>query len=281
MTTLRLTLVTIATLAFVSGCDEEDDDCTHVDVGFGGTICIPNPPPPPPPLPPPPPPKQPLGGVWTGTSSQGTELTAIITESGLFHLIDDLQTVGVGLGQVTTSDQVDASYTFVPAVGGALFDGSDFASCNLSGAITERVSLPVSLRCTTALGNTLEVAATLRYDTVYERGTDLATIAGDYDDDGAVLSIDSAGNIFKQDPISGCVYNGQITVIDPDYNVYGMDLTIGACVVSPELNGTRWSGFGTLDNTRIPEELLFSMTGDVTVGGIVSTIGLMATAPRL
>lgn len=242
----------------------------------------------PPPPPPPPPANESVGGIWIGTTNAGLDVAALIAENGVFFFVDDTLTqIGFGVASVSNVNQVDASYTIFPTFGFALLDGSTFATCTLSGTVNQRQSLTVTSDCTTELGTPSQVTTALTYDPLYERDASLATIAGLYDAGaGDVMSIDSTGNLFEQDAPAngGCVLNGQVTVIDPAYNAYGIDFTVNNCGVGLlELNGTSWSGIGTLDNSdpALPEDFVFQVTGNVTIGGTVFTVALVVALPRI
>ncbi len=167
---------------------------------------------------PPPPANQSVGGIWIGTTNAGDEVSALVTENGdffLLQLIDNsggqlgpdqfVVLQGFGVASVSNVNQVDAPYTVFPEFGSVLFDGSDSATCTLSGTVNERQSLTVTSNCTTSLGGQTQVTTALTYDPLYDRDASLATIAGLYDaGDGDVMSIDAAGNLFEQDlPANG------------------------------------------------------------------------------
>lgn len=232
---------------------------------------------------PPPPANQSVGGIWEGVDSDGDNIVGLIAESGFFHFIDDFGQ-GFGIAAVSNGNQVDASYTYVADLGTVLFDGSTSADCTLSGTIVERQTLTVASNCTTTLGSTTQVTASLTYDSLYERNASLATIAGQYSDFGDVITIDNTGAVFEQSATTGCVLNGQVSVINPEHNAYGVAFTVGGCGAGfTELNGTSWSGIGALDNSdsSTPEELVFGVTGDVTISGVTATFALIIVAPRI
>jgi hypothetical protein len=72
-----------------------------------------------------------------------------------------------------------------------------------------------------------------------------------------VVTIDSMGAVFSQDPTTGCVVNGNVSTINLSYNAYRVPYTYGNCTGQyAVLNGLQFSGLGTLDNTQTPEHLL-------------------------
>lgn len=230
------------------------------------------------PLPPPPPPPQPVtdalpGGVWTGVDSDGDEIFALVTETGRFHFIDDFFNQGVGTLSVSNGNDVAGNFQLITELGLTFADGTTLADCTLSGTIAERQSMTVSVSCTTTAGLQDQFTATLAYDGLYDRDSSLATISGTYDDgSGAGINIAADGSIFEQDPISGCVINGQVTIIDSAFNAYDIEFGFSACTgQGAVLNGTSFVGIGLLDNTVAPEVLMVGTTGDV-AGTLVSVV---------
>jgi hypothetical protein len=230
---------------------------------------------------PPPPANQSVGGIWEGTDSDGDTIVGLVTEAGAFHFIDPFGQ-GYGTASVSNGNQVSANYTYVADLGTTFSDGSTRATCTLTGTVVERQSLAVNSQCTSTTGNASQVSVTLAFNALYNRDASLATIAGNYNDLGDVLNINGAGVLFEQDASDGCVLNGQVTVVNPAYNAYQVQFTVSNCNANfAELNGTNWSGIGTLDNTVSPEEVIFGVVGNVTVSGTVGTFALVGLAPRI
>ena len=72
-----------------------------------------------------------------------------------------------------------------------------------------------------------ETASFAACDTLYERDSSLAELAGTYISDGSTtLTIDDQGEIFYQQ--SSCAGSGTAELIDPDFNMYRMEITIEA-----------------------------------------------------
>ena len=222
---------------------------------------------------------QSVGGIWEGTDSDGDTIVGLVTEDGVFHFIDPFGQ-GFGTASVSNGDQVSANYTYVADLGTTFSDGTTSASCTITGTIAERQSLMVDSECTSTQGNVHQTSVTMVYNSIYDRDASLATIAGQYNDLGTVLNIDSAGVLFEQDASSGCILNGQVSVVNPSFNAYEVEFLVEACgAENEELNGTTWSGIATLDNTVSPEELIFGVVGDVP--GLGGTFALVGLAPRI
>jgi CSLREA domain-containing protein len=220
------------------------------------------------------------GGIWTGIDSDGDLIAAFVTETGRFHVIDEFLNQGSGILSVSNGNDVTANFQLVTEFGFTFPDGTTLADCTLSGTVTERQTMSVTVNCTTTAGLQDQITVTLNYDAIYERDSSLATIAGVYDDgSGIVTDIASDGMIFEQDPVTGCVTIGQVRVINNGtFNLYDVEFGFSNCIGPfAFLNGSSFVGIGTLDNTVTPEVLIVFATGDV-AGTLVS---LVSVAERL
>ena len=215
------------------------------------------------------------GGIWTGIDSDGGFVLALVTETGRFHFIDEFGNQGSGILSVSNGNDVAGNFQLVTQLGFTFPDGTTLADCTLSGTVTERQTMTVTANCTTTAGLQDQITVALIYDGNYERDSSLATIAGTYDDgSGIVTNIFSDGTIFEQDPVSGCVTNGQVRVINSAFNAYDIEFRFSNCTGQfAILNGTSFVGIGTLDNTVTPEVLFVGATGDV-AGTLVSFVSL-------
>jgi hypothetical protein len=131
----------------------------------------------------------------------------LLTDAGQLFL---LEATSVADGQVSATIVAHAGY------GETFFDGSEVAYGILAGSISDRARIEADWVLESGdLGSMV-----LEYDSVYERGSDLARLAGTWSaSDGTVFSIDASGEIFAQRE-SGCVYDGNIRIVDASYNVY-------------------------------------------------------------
>ncbi len=246
-----------------------------VACGGGGGGAVPNPPPVTNASP---------GGIWAGIDSDGDSVLALVTETGRFHFIDEFGNQGTGILSVSNGNDVTSDFQLVTEPGSTFPDGTTLADCTLSGTVTERQTMSVTANCTTTAGLQDQITVALDYQTIYDRDSSLATIAGLYDGGlGYVINIASDGTIFAQDSVSGCVINGQVRVIDNAFNAYDLDVGFSSCTGQEAiLNGTSFVGIGTLDNTVIPEMLIVAVVGDVagTLASLVSSLErLSSTSP--
>lgn len=231
----------------------------------------------------PPPPSMPadeaLGGIWQGTDSNAKAVLALSTETGRFHLINEDGEQGFGI-MSSTGTELTIDYTLVPALDETLIDGSLFADCEAAGTIRERLSLTVTTQCTTEFETVLTSSALLTFDDLYDRNSSLATIAGTYNDFGSILTIDSNGVLFEQDPLTRCVLNGLVGIINEEFNAYDIRLEISGCgPIADFLNGSTFSGIATLDNTANPESLIAALTGEVEGLTVARTLQALSLDP--
>jgi hypothetical protein len=214
-----------------------------------------------------PPADQSVGGIWEGVDSDAMTIVGLSTESGRIRFINETWRQGVGTA-VVDDTSVTIGYTLVPRFDAVLSGGSQSAQCVATGTVHERQSLDLTTDCTTESDTVSSSSVTLTYNGLYDRDSSLTAIAGTYDDFGSILTIDSNGLLFEQNAATGCVLNGQIGLIDGDYNVYDMAFDISACRGVREIfNGSTFTGLATLDNSGNPEVLFAGLTG--TVEGVV------------
>ena len=113
----------------------------------------------------------------------------------------------------------------------------------------------------------------LSYDSLYERDSALETIAGTYNDAAQILTVDDNGALFEQNAVTGCVLNGQISLIDGEFNVYGIDVDISDCTgLADVFNDSTFTGLATLDDTGNPEALIAGLTGEVDEANVARLI---------
>jgi hypothetical protein len=224
---------------------------------------------------PPPIPNAAVGGIWAGTvtvAGQGTlDLVGLVAEDGRGHFI---QEDGVQYwGTVTSSgNQISASISGAVQVGDQFPDGSTSGTGSIIGTIAARSTITGTSTFTTTGGSKTSGTISLIYDSLYDRDSSLATIAGNYTNaffpGSDALNVSSSGVIFGQEPETGCVVNGQVKTINTAYNTYDVEYTYSSCTgVNSILNGSTFSGIGTLDNTVSPEIAIAGAQGRV--GGVL------------
>ena len=213
--------------------------------------------------PPPPPPPEDPSGFWVGeiTGDGITNDLSCLTASTFETICIAIDpTTGVflaastGTVSVTNGNQVSGSGTSYAALGVVFADGSTVASFTITaGTVSERSSSSLTVD---SAGTTSSSSGT--FDAEYDRDSSLAKVAGVYMNffiGGTVssFSIDADGVIFAQ-TATNCVGNGQVSVIDSQFNEYDVQLTVSSC---PGLNGT-YNGLGlTTDTFTMDDTFVF------------------------
>ena len=195
------------------------------------------------------------GGIWKGTDPiSGLSVTGVITESGQLQFIRSDGVVYYG--SVTTSgNNLSGTYTGVAPAGTTFADGSTYGTGTVSGTVQARQTLSGTLSFTTANGGAKSGSGTFAFDSLYNSGSSLAAIAGNYTDaaDNAVVNVNSNGVVFSQSPVTGCVINGQVSIINASYDAYSVSYSFASCQgAAAYLNGTTATGLGVLDTTMNP-----------------------------
>ncbi len=178
---------------------------------------------------------------------------------------DDPIAAAQGTLTVANGNEVTGTGRLYAMPGETLADGSTVADLTISsGTVSGGVSFDFSL---TAAGQT-STGSTV-YDTDYDRGSDLATVAAVYTTfsifgSASSFTVDAAGVISGQSA-AGCVLSGQVSVIDALFNAYDVQLGVASCGAS---DGT-YVGLGlTVDEAATDDRFLFPVftNQDVVVG---------------
>ncbi|HEX4050584.1 MAG TPA: hypothetical protein VHY19_06895 [Steroidobacteraceae bacterium] len=214
------------------------------------------------------------GGIWQGTFAQNgvtTQILALASPDGQFYSENvnennDCATISTGTVTVTGSTVTGSlssaivEYSSSPDIqtGCVFTDNSTWASGALSGTLGENSSLSLTTQLTTADGTTLpSESGALTFNSLYNESSSLSKIAGNWTGTtGDVATISSNGQVYAQEAASGCVVNGQYSVINASYNVYSLSATYGDCTGSASvLNGQTATGLVTLNDSVTPNEL--------------------------
>jgi hypothetical protein len=204
------------------------------------------------------------GGIWAGTdSATGLQVRGIVDESGQFHFIrsDLAQFVGTAS---TMGNSVTANFEGFTQVGTSFDDHSTHGTGSLTGTVAERSSLALSYQFTTDAGTASNGTLNLSYNSLYDVDSSLAAISGNYTDasSGNTVSVSGSGAITSQDPVTLCVVNGQVSIIDAMYNAYAVTYEYSNCTgTSAALNGVQFSGLATLNNGGNPVQAIIAVTG--------------------
>ncbi|KKL49828.1 hypothetical protein LCGC14_2311580, partial [marine sediment metagenome] len=97
----------------------------------------------------------------------------------------------------------------------------------------------------------------LYYQILYSRDSSLTKLEGTwYEDSYASATFDPDGSFFWQDPF-GCVYDGQASIIDPDYSVYVLAMTVSLRQPTSlcSWTGGPYTGLGVLTDGWVTNDL--------------------------
>jgi len=179
---------------------------------------------------------QDFGGVWSGSwtvdggpANEQQDVVGLSTDEGAFEFL--LPELGIrASGTVVSIDgtTVQASglaYTIEP--GDSFPGGATITGFSFTGTLSERNQLTGEWSIDAGDTGSFD----LQYDTVHQRGADLARVAGLWDWLDPFLNpiagpfdIAADGTVFRQ--AGGCDFIGAISVPDPAYNVYEWNVTI-------------------------------------------------------
>jgi hypothetical protein len=204
------------------------------------------------------------GGVWTGIDSDtGLQLYGLADEAGEFHFLpaDGCQYAGTAM---TSGDSITGRFDGFAPIGSTFPDGSTHGTGTISGTILERASFVAIDQFTTDGGSQHTSGVTLTFNSVYDQPSSLTSTAGNWTDPstGTVVNVNATGVIFAQDPNSGCILNGQVSIIDASYNAYRVTGSFSSCSgASAVPNGVPLSGLGTINTAASPEQFAIFVTG--------------------
>jgi hypothetical protein len=200
-------------------------------------------------------------GTWRGADAAGRDVLLLVSVGGTFQYVDGAH--NQGSGYLTPESRVASPFDLVTPIDQTFADGSTLANCNFTGSVVQRVSMDLGLSCKTLGGLEFVETLALEFDPVYDRDSSLQTVAGNYRTLAEnVLSIAPDGLLFVQDATTGCVVNGQVTVITLASNLYTVVLQYDSCTGPDErLNGSRFDGFAQLVDTESPEALVIAVIG--------------------
>ena len=191
------------------------------------------------------------GGIWEGqiffdSTSSSVEAVGVVTESGEMRFItEDGQQIW-GNGTVTNTNQLSLNYSWVLPLGFTTPGGATGGTGTLTGTVAERSRIQGAFTSTSSAGEPDSGTVEVFYDDLYERDSSLGLLAGDWLSvgDAELMTVDAAGRVFSQDPVTECVLNGQFSIVNASYNVYDVTLVFSNCA-TPEtviLNGFTMNG---------------------------------------
>lgn len=192
----------------------------------------------------PPPTNADPGGIWFGTAHNTTagltfQLIGVSIGTGEFRFLDDQGVQYFGSIKVSGTAFTGSLTAYAP-VGTVFSNGSPVLTGNISGTISQRASFSGQYTLSTGERGTIS----LTYDALYDRDSSIPLVSGTWQDDfGNTYTVDSQGSIFAQDS-AGCVYSGNISVVNSAFNAYRVNLQVSNC---GPINGS-YNGLAVLDD---------------------------------
>ncbi|OUV62079.1 MAG: hypothetical protein CBC79_06770 [Gammaproteobacteria bacterium TMED119] len=136
-------------------------------------------------------------------------------------------------------------------------DGAPFDSARLTGYLKPN---RIESHFRTLSGGDVG-ALNMDYNPIYEQPSDLSLLVGDWqfiDRDGLTISMTMVAGQWSGVDSDECVYEGSIAVINPNYNVYDVNLSIAQC---DSVSGD-YQGLAYLDQAyRLRMDVLNSLYG--------------------
>jgi hypothetical protein len=205
------------------------------------------------------------GGIWRGNESvSGLQVIGIADEKGNFNFVraDGVQYVGAA---TVTGTSLSANVNGIVPLGFVFGDGSAHGTGTITGTVQARKSINLATNFKTDFGAVSTGTLNLTFDTLYNRASSLTTLSGNFKvstNANIVVTVNSNGALFAQDPASGCVLNGTAAILNASYNAYEVQFDYATCTgASAPLNGVKFTGLATLDNTVSPEQIVVGATG--------------------
>ena len=172
-----------------------------------------------------------MGGIWIGEPQDGSTDRMLVAETGEFRWLspDGWSHQVFGTFQFDGTDVSTTDAIWVDVIGLTWLETGYFP-INMSGTLDEQGELFLEFDLPVAFDTPAphETASFSACDTLYDRDSSLANLAGTYISGGSTtLTIDDQGEIFYQQ--SSCAGSGKAELIDPDFNMYRMEITIEGC----------------------------------------------------
>lgn len=200
-------------------------------------------------------------GFWNGyfhsnVLSQTFSVSGGVTENNEIRIYS--ATWGgqyAGNGTVSGNSFVGTLTAYAPW-GDTFPDGTKIGTASISGTVKTRISILGSYSGTGDNGT-----FALTFDSIYLRPSSLSLVSGNWFHNspqlGSVLmTIDASGNITGITS-SGCVYSGNVSLINPSFNAYRASINISSCGA---LNGNN-SGLAMLDDmVKLNDTLIASVS---------------------
>ena len=209
-----------------------------------------------------------MGGIWTAIGGQGSINSMISTATGEVFAVNENDSYGchelsysnniVNVNNVLSGSGVAAAqFSTFPNLGGGSCTGAATPTA-FSGTVSPRISM----RGLATAGKGGEYPVNFNYLVNYETIPSLASITGSYQSrlNGDVMTLASDGTLNLQDSVTGCTFNGKVSILDQFHSVYRVNVTATGCT-----GPTTWNG--------APEQGIITFFASTSVSGTSSVFG--------
>jgi hypothetical protein len=180
-----------------------------------------------------------MGGIWAEQAGQGTTNFMISTAAGEFFSINRNNGYGcpeLYYGNLSNSNNALSGSGFTAKAASQYPDLDGSICAGVAGSIA--FTGVVTPRSTISLG----VGGGI-YILDYETPPSLSAIAGAHTlVSGDVMTIATDGTLSLQESATGCLFNGQISILDPFHSVYRLNVTATNCTTLTWWNGVPEQG---------------------------------------
>ena len=169
---------------------------------------------------------QSIAGIWMGAFTSNINnwtfnVVGIITESGLARFaVPSFGTQYSGVVHVSGNSFSSTAETYGSA-------GIYIGMVNIAGTFTPKLIMNGTY---SGVGD--KGIFSLAYNSLYERPSSLTEIVGNWTDYSSgyyqTVTIDLNGNITSES-IGGCIYSGNVSIIDSSHNIYHWNLNVNNC----------------------------------------------------
>jgi hypothetical protein len=229
------------------------------------------------------------GGLWSGAlwwepkdgfpgGAQNVRL--LVAETGEFRLLlyphvdqyfaaqneQIIGTFSVDGGDISTMG--DAVW-----VGPVNATGDDWAAFGMAGDFEAGESISGTFQANWVGWEHIEERVgtlSMNYHSLYENPSSLDTLQGTYTTTDESVAISDQGVIFYQSAVTGCTGNGTAEIIDPDFNMYRVEIDVDNCTGDEAVrNGLRFTGLANVGHNN-----------DLSGAFLNATLEMAVTAPR-
>ena len=210
-----------------------------------------------------------VAGIWTASNVPGTTAMLFVSPTSVqpsfsapldfFYQTVSANCTGEYSGNLVVpqaGQQLSGSGYFNPSV---LLPG---AACSMSGAASfdGEFNPGASFLLTADVGTASQPTLEWKADDLYHQPSDLPALAGAWlSADGSVWNIDVTGALTEtqvQAPYTGCTVTGQVSIINPAYNLFAFNMSWSDCPSGPEEHGQALEGLLAIDSSVTPYQLL-------------------------